>query len=356
MKQNTNYKILVMKKSVAFLLLSITLFSCKKETTTVTKLDPETGKTVTIEVPADSVKEVVAVPAIKDSLGIFRQSFLLEKGATYPLTTVQTDKQTLTAPNGESQSGTSESRDEMSFTVNDIKGDIYDITINLLGKKTSQTMNGKSAVVDSKGAEPKEEELKMIYKVNKALIGNKLQMSMKKNGDVVSIKGFDAIYTKVNAAVAGILKDAKMKKAFEASFKDSFNEKKMAEQFSKNLKLIPTKGVKIGDKWTETENATPDGSVKLTTTYQLKSVGNGTAEIGVSGGIPKKSDKQKQDNFTRSMSSELTQNGTIVIDQNTGWVKTQSVNVKTTQTETITDGTQTQTMKSVSSSTVAVNP
>nr|WP_262677100.1 DUF6263 family protein [Chryseobacterium taklimakanense] len=47
----------------------------------------------------------------------------------------------------------------------------------------------------------------------------------------------------------------------------------------------------MGQSWTETENATPDGSVKLTTTYTLKSVDNGLMTVTVSGGIPKKSDK-----------------------------------------------------------------
>ncbi len=73
-----------MKKITALLLVSIAMLSCKKETQTVTKVDPTTGKTVTVEVPSDSVKEVAEIPAIKDSLGIYKQSFKLEKGKTYP--------------------------------------------------------------------------------------------------------------------------------------------------------------------------------------------------------------------------------------------------------------------------------
>lgn len=346
-----------MKKITALLLVSIALLSCKKETQTVTKVDPKTGKTVTVEVPADSVKEVAAVPAIKDSLGVYRQSFKLEKGKTYPLVTVQKDNQKITAPNGESQSGTSETRDEMSFTVNDFKNGVYDITINLLGKKSSQTANGKTVTVDTKAAEPKEEQLKMMWKVQKALVGNKLQMKMKEDGEVVSITGFDPIYKKVTDAVSGTLKDAAQKKAFESSFKESFGEAAIKEQFTKNLKLIPAKGVKVGETWSESENASPDGSVKLTTTYKLLSVGNGIAEIGVSGGIPKKTEKNTpQKGLTHSMTSELSQNGTITLDQNTGWVQNQKITVKTSQSETLSDGKQSQTMKSSGTSTVTVNP
>lgn len=351
-----------MKKFTAVALLAITLVACKKETQTVTKVDPETGKTITVEVPvtnSDSLKletPQAEIFAIKDSLGVYKQTFKLEKGQTYPLVTYQKDVQTMTAPDGKSQSGTSETTDEMSFTVNDFKDGVYDITINLTGKRNAQTANGKTAAVDTKQAEPKDEQLKMMWKVNKALVGNKLNLKMTETGKVISITGFDTIYNKIASSVGTTIKDAKEKAGFINSFKQSFNEKMLKDQFTKNLVLIPAKGVKIGDKWSETENATPDGKIKLTTTYTLKSVDNGTAQIAVAGGIPKKSDKQTQEGVTRTMSSELSQNGTITLDQKTGWVKNQNIAVKTTQTETLSDGKQSQTMKSVSNSTVVVNP
>ena len=351
-----------MKKFTAIALLAITLVACKKDTQTVTKVDPATGKTITVEVPvtnSDSAKVEKAqaeVFAIKDSLGVYKQTFKLEKGQTYPLVTFQKDVQTMTAPDGKTQSGTSEMTDEMSFTVNDFKNGVYDITINLTGKRNSQTANGKTATVDTKQTEPKDEQMKMMWKVNKALVGNKLNLKMTETGKVVSITGFDTVYNKIAASVGSAIKDAKEKVGFINSFKQSFNEKMLKDQFSKNLVLIPAKGAKIGDKWSQSENATPDGKIKLTTTYTLKSVGDGIAEIAVAGGIPKKSDKQTQEGVTRSMSSELSQNGTITLDQKTGWVKNQNIAVKTTQTETLSDGKQSQTMKSVSNSTVVVNP
>lgn len=349
-----------MKKFLGIALITITIISCKKETKTITKVDPETGKTITVEVPvtdsATTVEEVAVIPAIHDSLGVYKQSFKLEKGKSYPLTTFQKDVQTMTAPDGKSQSGTSETTDEMSFTVDNFTNGVYDITINLLGKKNSQSSNGQSISIDTKAPEPKDEQLKMMWKVNKALVGNKLNLKMHQTGKVLSIKGFEPIYTKVTAAVANQIKDPKQKAAFTKSFKDSFNEKVLKDQFTKNLILIPAKGAKVGEKWTQTENATPDGKIKLTTTYTLKNVENGLATISVAGGIPYKSDQRKQEGITRSMSSELNQNGTITLDQNTGWINNQNISVKTTQTETLSDGKEKQTMKSVSNSTVVVNP
>ena len=106
-----------MKKFTAIAILSIALISCKKETKTVTKVDPATGKTITVEVPVTDSTKVAEVSAetfaINDSLGVYKQSFKLEKGKTYPLTTFQKDVQTMTAPDGKTQSGTSETTDEM---------------------------------------------------------------------------------------------------------------------------------------------------------------------------------------------------------------------------------------------------
>lgn len=347
-----------MKKISVLALIAITIVACKKETKTVIKTDPKTGKTISIEVPTENSTEKPQPDnyAINEKNGVYIQSFKLEKGKTYPLITIQKDTQSVTAPNGQTQSGNSETIDDMSFTVNDLQNGIYDISINLIGKKSTKSVNGQTISVDTKATAPKDEQLKMMWTVNKALVGNKLQMKMKENGDVVSITGFDAVYNKISSAVARLIKETSAKTEFIKNFKDGFNEKSLKEQFTKNLKLIPKKGVKIGEKWTEAENATPDGNIKLTTTYMLKNVENGKVYITVNGGIPYKSEKNSQQGMTHSMSSELNQTGNIILDQTSGWIKNQNINVKTKQTETISDGKQTQSMKSVSNSTVIVNP
>ncbi len=345
-----------MKKYTAIALLAITLISCKKETKTVSKTDPVTGKTTSVEVPVEETQKVEETFAIKDSAGVYKQGFKLEKGQTYPLTTYTRNIQTVTDPSGKTMSGTSESTDEMSFTVNDFKDGIYDISINLISKRNSESMNGKTMAVDTKAAAPKEDQLKMMWNVNKALTGNKLQMKMKENGEVISISGFEPVYNKITASAGTMIKDGKQKAAFAQSFKESFNEKVLKDQFSKNLMVLPKKGAKIGEKWTESENASQDGKVKMTTTFTLKSVENGKATVAVTGGIPYKSDKKAQQGMTHTMSSEMSQNGNIVLDQATGWITNQNVNLKTSQTESISDGKKTQSMKSVSNTTVMVNP
>ncbi|KQR92564.1 hypothetical protein ASG01_11675 [Chryseobacterium sp. Leaf180] len=346
-----------MKNIAVAALASLMIIACKKETKTVTKVDPKTGKTITVEVPVeDKSEEKPENFAIKDSAGIYRQTFNLEKGKTYPLTTYQRDTKTITDPDGKTMNGTSESTDEMTFTVNDIKGNVYDLTINLIGKRSSQSAEGKTIIVDTKMAMPKDDNLKLLWNVNRALTGNKLNMKMDNTGKVISISGFDAVYSKIDKALSTLIKDANERSQVVAGLKKTFNEKVLKDQFEKNLKIIPAKGAKIGQQWKTSENAEPSGKIKVTSNYTLKNVGDGVAVINISGGIPKKEEKRNQGEMSHSISSELSQNGTITFDQATGWIKNQNISVKTTQIETISDGKQTKSMKSVSNSAVMVNP
>lgn len=347
-----------MKKLTAIALVSIAMVACKKENaaTKITKVDEKTGKVITVEVPKDSVAEVKTNPAIKDSLGVFTQKFHLEKGKTYPFTTLQKQVMTITGPDGKTQSATNEGTDDVTFTVKDFKDKIYDITINFIGKKSSQTGNGKTLVIDTKLAAPTEPALKQEWTMQKALTGNQLQMKMDENGKILSITGFEPVYEKISKTVSSLTKDQKIIKGMSEQVKNGFNEKSLKEQFSKNILVLPSKGVKIGQKWTQSENMSPDGKLKLVSTYTLKSVGNGQVVISVNGGIPYKSQKASQGPLTRSMSTELAQSGTITFDQNTGWLKNQNISVKTTQKETVSDGKQTQSMTSVNNSTLMVNP
>ena len=47
-----------MKKILALGLLSITLIACKKETKTITKIDPTTGDTIKIEVAVEEISQL----------------------------------------------------------------------------------------------------------------------------------------------------------------------------------------------------------------------------------------------------------------------------------------------------------
>ena len=346
-----------MKKITAIALLSIAIVSCQKETKTVTKVDPKTGKTITVEVPVED-KETAKVenPAIKDSLGVYHATFKLEKGKTYPFSTYQRDVQTL-SDGKQNISGTNESTDEMTFTVDNIdaKGN-YEISMTLVGKRMSATSQGKTQAIDTKGNAPEDAQQKFMWAVQKAQTGNKLKITMDKTGKILSIKGFEPIYKKTNDAAASVIKDAAQLKNFMEGFKLSFNEKFLKEQFGKNLNIIPAKGVKLGGTWTQSDNVTPDGSVKINTTYTLAKVEDGIAEITVKGGIPRKAKTQSKNGMTHSVSIEGNQTGTIKIDANSGWILGSKIQMNTTEKESLSDGKQSQSMSKKTNSLVTINP
>ena len=350
-----------MKKSIVLAVLSLAIISCKNEPKTITKIDPTTGDTIKIEVAneADSikmVKEMSAKAAIKDSAGVYLQNFNLEKGKTYPFTTFQKETLSAVAPNGEKQKMTRESTDEVNFVVNDIVKDVYDITINFVAKKTSQTADGKTVSVDTKKPAPTEETLKNKWTLDKAMVGNKLNMKMNKQGKILSISGFEPVYAKFATTINGLTKDAKIRKGLLDESKSGFNEEVLKDQFSKNIMILPKKGAKIGEKWTVSENASADGKIKISTNYTLKKIENGVAEITLTGGIPNQSDKNTSNGVTRSISSDFSQNGTLKFDVNSGWIINQNIDVKTTQKETISDGKESQSMTTTTNSSVIVNP
>lgn len=343
-----------MKKITALALIAITLVACKKETKTITRVDPKTGKTETVTVEV-SDEEASKPKAIADSSGIFKQKFILEKGVTYPLVSYQREIQSLNTPDGKTMSATTETTDEMSVTVNDFKDNIYDLTLNMVGKRMSNTSNGKTVSIDTKQAAPKEEALKMDYLVSKGLAGNKLNVKMDAYGNIKSVTGFDTVYNNLKKAISGTVKDTKQQTAFIESFKTGFNEAMMKEQLGKNLKLLPAKGAKIGDKWTDSEDIVP-GKVKQTLTFTLTKVEDGKAEISVTGVIPSKSDKQSQNGMTHTMSVGGTESGKIIIDENTGWLLNQNLSIKTNQKESVSDGKQTQSMSKNSTTSIIINP
>jgi len=343
-----------MKKITALALIAITLVACKKETKTVTRVDPKTGKTETVTVEV-SPEEASKPKAITDSSGVYKQKFILEKGVTYPLVSYQREIQSLTTPDGKTMSGTNETTDEMSITVNDFKDNFYDLTLNMTGKRMSSAANGKTVVIDTKQAAPTEDGLKMDYLVSKGLAGNKLNVKMDSYGNIKTVSGFDVVYNNLKKAIAGTVKDTKQQDAFIESFKAGFNENMMKEQLGKNLKLLPSKGAKIGEKWTDSEDIVP-GKVKQTLTFTLVKVEDGKAEISVTGIIPSKNDKQTQNGMTHTMSVSGTESGKIIIDENTGWLLNQNLSIKTTQKESVSDGKKTQSMSKNSTTSIIINP
>ena len=332
--------------------IGLALVACNNDKKTEQKTNSDSGKVENVE---KKEEENIIQKAISDSAGVYTQKFILEKGKTYPFSSVQKEVQTIKDPSGKSMKGTQEIVDERNIVVNDFQNGVYDLTINILGKKMTSIADGKTVVIDTKQPAPKDEQLKNIWTINNTLVGSKFSVKMKENGEVISVKGIDELYKKVEKAITPFVKEAEQRKQFIEYFKQGFNEKMLKEEFSAGINILPKKGVKLGESWTISENIDPEGKVKSNITYTLNRIENGVAEVSVTGNIPAKSNKQTQNGITMTMSVEGSQNGTLKIDENSGWVLSSKMNIKTTNKQTMTDGKRTETMTAVSESTVSVN-
>ena len=334
----------MIKRILAIGIIGMTLAACSQDKKSTENTDKKQATTTenTANATTEEEKAAPVVMAISDSAGVYTQKFVLEKGKTYPFSSTQKEIQTAKNHEGKTMSITQEVVDERNVVVGNFENGVYELTLNIVRKKMTSTAEGKTVVIDTKAAAPKEEQLKNIWNINKVLAGSKFTVKMKENGEVISISGINDLYAKIEKAVSPLIKDANAKKAFIEQFKQGFNEKLIKEEFSKGINILPKKGVKIGESWTETDNITPDGKVKSSVTYTLAKVENGIAEISIKGGIPLKSEKQ-------------TQQGNITIDQNTGWIKKSTLNIKTTNKQSMTDGKQTESVTQTSDSTITIN-
>ncbi|MDO4763548.1 MAG: DUF6263 family protein [Flavobacteriaceae bacterium] len=330
--------------------IGMALMACNKDKKSTQKTNTEPQK--------EEKTEVVEKPqpkAIADSAGIYTQKFILEKGKTYPFPSTQKQKQSLKAHTGETMSETQETVDERNIVVNDFENGVYDLTLNIISKKTSIVSNGKTIIIDTKKPAPKEQELKNAWTIDSTLAGSSFGIKMKENGEIISISGIEEIYKKMETAVKPLIKDANQRKQFIEYFKQGFNENVLKNEFAKGINILPKKGVKIGESWTETENIDEAGKIKSTITYTLTKVENGIAEISIKGGIPKKSDKKTQNGITATISIEGTQNGSIQIDENTGWILNSKLNIKTINKQSMTDGKITESVTSTSENNISIN-
>lgn len=341
----------MIKKILTIAVLGVVLVSCNgkkeanKENNTANKENSVSEKGGDSKLPA----------AISDSMGVYKIKFRLEKGKTYPFVSNQKDVMSMKDPSGQAIEESQEVTDKYSFLINDFSNGVYDITVKLDDKVNKIKTGGKDYLIDIKSAEPKEDMLKAMWNVNKALVGNTLNVKMKETGEIVSVSGFETIYRNVEKRVQELTKDAKKTVAFIQGFKQGFGEKSFKAQLEKNLNVLPKKGVKLGEKWTETENLSPDGKLKHTTSYTLTKVDRAEAQITIEGGIPKTSKSQKEANFTQSLTIDGTQKGAVVLDATSGWIKNSKQEVKTTQTQTITDGKRTQSQTQTSTSVLSIN-
>lgn len=336
--------------------IAMSLIACKKENGVK---DSKKASAPTTQVKNQmNESEISTRPmpaAITDSAGVYHLNYKLQIGQTYPFVLEQKDIETISS-GGQKKSQTNTSTDKVSFTVNSFKDGVYDFTVKFISKRQAGDREGKQIVLDTQGAAPADQNMKMLWEAQKALMGNTLTLRMDQRGKILSIKGFEPIYTKVTAVIKSAVKDPKELEQIISSFKHTFNEELLKAQFQQNLGIFPPKGMKIGHALTDHTNLTPDGSIKNTTTFTLTKVDPDFTYFKITGGFPKKTINREQGGMKMAQTFSGVQTGEIKVDTRTGWMAASSMQMNSEMNQTVTDGKQTQTAVQKTVSTTLVNP
>lgn len=284
-------------------------------------------------------KEQKSTPEIisgiyQDADSLYHLRYILEKGKTYSFNSREINKQTITFRD-KSQSVSQESIDPMSFTVLDVKNDIYTLQVNMGGKKVITRADGKEVVFDTNGKKPEDPDQAKMWKIYRAISNVTFTLNMDTYGNASNIKGMDAIYEKAKTTLQSELKGKELDDFINA-FKLGLNPNTFKAQFEGSIMKFPSKGLKIGEKW----NTHPE--MKERGYNQLVKVGKNITEIRLQGILPSKKDSKVVEGITYKLSVNGTQSGKVMIDNKSGWISKANFSMNLTETKSASKGNETE--------------
>lgn len=340
---------------VSYLFISILLggglVSCKNEEkskqlpdTSLSKKDEtnRSGNSLNAEssLPSnDTNKQEKSSPEIitgiyQDADSLYHLRYILEKGKTYSFNSREINKQTVTFRD-KSQSVSQESIDPISFTVLDIKNDIYTLQVSMGGKKVITKADGKVVVFDTNGKKPENPDQAKLWKIYRAISNVTFTLTMDIYGNASNIKGMDAIYEKAKSTLKSELKGKELEDFINA-FKLGLNPETFKAQFEGSIMKFPSKGLKIGEKW----NTHPE--LKDQGYNQLVKVGDSLTEVRIQGTLPSKTDSKVVEGITYKLSVKGTQSGKIIINNKSGWISNANFTMTVTETKSASKGDETE--------------
>ena len=109
----------MIKRILAIGIIGMTLVACSQDKKSTENTDKKTTATTenAEKTTTEEEKAAPVVMAISDSVGVYTQKFVLEKGKTYPFSSTQKEIQTIKDHTGKSMSGTQEVVDERNVVV-----------------------------------------------------------------------------------------------------------------------------------------------------------------------------------------------------------------------------------------------
>ena len=170
--------------------------------------------------------------------------------------------------------------------------------------KLSNLVNGQEIVMDSDGSQDNP-----INKVFKDMVGYKIEVEMTPRGKVEQVKGLDQFVQKMagNPQITQSMQMFSSDQSFESFIDQTFN-------------YFPEEAVKEGSKWTSSFDLPSLMNMEIAINFEVASITDDDVLLNVASDIDMNMPIE-QSNMKMDMKMTGTQNGTMTVDTNDGWVR-----------------------------------
>ncbi len=173
---------------------------------------------------------------------------------------------------------------------------------------------------DNPTADPNNPQAAMMSQMFNRMKGVEFVMKLSDKGQIVDVEGFDEMLEKMFS----VMEDPEQAKAMIDMMKNIMSEDKLKEMNSEMFATFPDGAVGIGDMWDNIISVGGAGMpIDIDTTYMLKERKDGVAVLGVTSKMDMGNEDSKLievEGMKMNMQLTGTQNGTMKIDEATGWV------------------------------------
>ena len=152
-----------------------------------------------------------------------------------------------------------------------------------------------------------------------ALVGSSVTMVIGPDGTVKDIEGADEMLDSVMEK----LPDVGEKEVYRESLKEQFGDTALKNMMEQQMAIYPDKPVEIGESWSKKMIISSGVPMTIDNTWTLKSIEDGEVALDVKSDISSNTDGEPIKMGPLEMKYDITegsQEGTIYLDEETGWV------------------------------------
>ena len=243
----------------------------------------------------------------------------LEPGKAYKLRMTAAQKITQTLA-GMKQEMPQTTGFELRHDVKEVRDDgtaVIRVTYDSFQYKTEGPM-GKVDYDSSKP--PAEEALHPMAKGFAALVGESFWIDLTPLGRATRVEGADQLAARVAAKIEVPMES--LRATVEQQMKDQFGDQALKETMEQMMGIYPDQPVGVGDSWSKKMVVTRGMPVVINNTWTLKSRREGVAFIDVQSSVEPNPDAEPMEMGPAKVKPRLagTQQGSIEMDEATGWV------------------------------------